>query len=695
LKNTLKTEELLQHLLSGSDHPKVQMGSQEEVHRFFSVSLRNVIAMLIAEETDECFIFKTNSGTVLEVNKIIDKSHETPIESHEIQGLIKNMNGYIRNFDQKTNSYLILKESTDNLPNVMEKCDWIVRFIFVNDPNYYSKTKKPQKFLNIEVPDMKISFSSSHLQTLIDVITNTLIPKKLERTVTLQDRFATVMFNSKLDPDSLGNCGSFINKCETIRKNIRGLESRLNLLRREASVKISSEIISEMDNLEKELIEQKALYHGMNKTLQNNVNQLLLQKNEESVVDMIINVTLHSLTYEMIDKNGKPFVEFMFQLFKGSIIKNKDYSIFHNFTLHQIIGKNKLPNPIYEDLLMPYVDESHELIEENDYMVRILANKSKPVAGIKGFDHLEIDLSPLHLQITFELYQKLWSYLFPLSKQEKQEQTLITTSITPSTSTQVSYERRQSNIFDTSTTMSSPSSPGKLNSKQPTHQRKSSDQQESKRFSVATHSRHDSTSDIDEMKFRAKYVKVFNYIRMQEVQLFVSVMGVPENQSEISKYVRNFEKVKIHIKPITYNQVVLTWEDFFETLKVDIIKQSLSFIVPETVKSVTKSKLSGFANILNPFTKTSTTPTTETSENKIVRTKKIQSEILKSKTSDSAKDVKLKILFGKKETSDKDAKKIFGSSYQSMKDGENVEDEEEEEEISKESVSDLFDSLNK
>jgi hypothetical protein len=168
---------------------------------------------------------------------------------------------------------------------------------------------------------------------------------------------------------------------------------------------------------------------------------------------------------------------------------------------------------------------------------------------------------------------------------------------------------------------------------------------------------------------------VFNYVRMQEVQLFVSLMGVPESDDSFSKYVRNFEKLSIHIQPITYNQQVWTWHDFAENLKKDIINQALSLIIPETVKSFTKNRLTGVLEMITkPLGGTSTpTPTLEKkdSDNRLIKgTKKITQamETLKDKIKTGiVEDDKLKkiMLFGKATQHKEDVgKKIFGSNYE-------------------------------
>lgn len=167
------------------------------------------------------------------------------------------------------------------------------------------------------------------------------------------------------------------------------------------------------------------------------------------------------------------------------------------------------------------------------------------------------------------------------------------------------------------------------------------------------------------MKHRAKNTKIFNYIRLQEVQLFVSFLG--NDTMELMKAVRNFENCKIRLKPITYNSKTWTWEDFFETLKMDIIKQCLAYSLPSTVKSVTTNKFKRFSKIIEQVTIATKQPQRIMSARKIDRKKKIQKHLveLKKKIDLPVEDDSLKqmMLFGTKST---DARKsLFGVSTNS------------------------------
>lgn len=657
--------DILNYLLSNEKKqekidPKL---SNQKVDDFFYVILERIQGILDAEETEEGMIFRAEKGLV-EIRSIAEKTETNIITSKEILCLLERMEGYIVQTSNLPidNTWIDFSKKNQNNTKVMEHGDWVISVNIVDNP----PKGKPFNTLNIDVPEMKLNFGSTHLQTLIDVITNSMIPKKLVRTVTLQDRFSTILYKTKLDPESWGNIGELMKKCEECRKEVRSLESKLSAAQREASKQMTDKIIETMGNLEERLNEQKALYHGMKETLNKNVNNVLLKKQDERVVDMIINITVHSLTYNMLDKNDDAFVEILFTLFKGTIIKNKDYSILHNFTLHHVAAKNKLPNPIYQEMLMPY-NEENDVNEENDYMLRVCANKKPPIGGIGGFDHLEIDLAPLHLQITYDMYRALWDYCFPLSKQEKHEKEILSSSITPNTATQLKSQDRKS-ILPTET---------------------------EKRTIL-----NKSDADIDEMKQRAKHTKIFNYVRMQEVQLYISFMGVPEDQSKLTKYVRNFEKLSVHIQPITYNQQVWSWQDFAESLKKDVINQILSFILPETVKSLTMNRLTGvfeiFKPLLNPNSSNPKKDETPQGDKMIKSNKKIKQEIInlqsQLKEGEFIEENKLKqfMLFGKSVAKEDVGKKMFGSNYSFS-----VPTETEKSNEVQDDITNIFDTIKK
>lgn len=92
---------------------------------------------------------------------------------------------------------------------------------------------------------------------------------------------------------------------------------------------------------------------------------------------------------------------------------------------------------------MPFM-ENNDVLAEDDYMLRVCANQKAPVGGIDGFDHLEIDLSPLHVQVTYDIYRYLWSYFFPLSKLAQQHSDLQakrTIKVAPSTTASLPLNR--------------------------------------------------------------------------------------------------------------------------------------------------------------------------------------------------------------------------------------------------------------
>jgi hypothetical protein len=184
--------------------------------------------------------------------------------------------------------------------------------------------------------------------------------------------------------------------------------------------------------------------------------------------------------------------------------------IFYNF---------RLQIPIYIDLLFP-------LNIDHNNLVRIIANKNSPIGGIGGYEILEIEISPIQLQITYEMYSKLWEYFSFLNNLTKTndiklETPIITNSLFQNNDIENIQNLNNENIKNIE-------------------------------------------SDIDIMKKRSKNIRIFNYIKIQDILLYVSFMGiffliqgVNEKESPNLKYFRNFEKLKINLKPITYNASTL------------------------------------------------------------------------------------------------------------------------------------------
>src|SRR5690606_13394173 len=180
---------------------------------------------------------------------------------------------------------------------------------------------------------------------------------------------------------------------------------------------------------------------------------------------------------------------------------------------------------------------------------------------------------------TYDAYRHLWRYFFPLSKR-------TTAYIQPDPPNQQASSLMVGNQETT---------PSKDNKKSSAKDNKKTPAKENKKKPTKTIDKnvknYPAPMDVDVMKDRANNARVFNYVNIHGVRVFLSLKGVPEESGKkFMKYMKNFEKVKIKIMPITYNGKLWTWYNLADTLKRDVIKQGLSYVLPITVKSVIARK---------------------------------------------------------------------------------------------------------
>lgn len=79
---------------------------------------------------------------------------------------------------------------------------------------------------------------------------------------------------------------------------------------------------------------------------------------------------------------------------------------------------NKLPNPFYDQILSPYNPTDRALDFARHKMVRMYWRMLASVAGIAIVDHMELNIFPLELQLTYEIGKAFVEYIYPKKMSE-------------------------------------------------------------------------------------------------------------------------------------------------------------------------------------------------------------------------------------------------------------------------------------
>jgi hypothetical protein len=598
--------ELLSHLLREEKTPQegvLQQQSFSILAKPFAVVLLKPQAIMLAEETSECMIIRAELGRV-QIHDVEEKkrlsllNEEITQNVNEVITVLDNVKGFMTDINNSTLDSCF--EHTYDI--VLTSGSWTCTYTETKS-EYLEMLDQAPKNVIVQVPQMDLHFTSNNLQSLIDIITNTLVPKKLARSVLLEDKMETIAYQSKLAPEFWQDADRVKRKVESVRREIRALESQLSMALRELGINPkNTQVVTEIERLEETIRKRKMVFHGMKENLQMLVIRAMQEKEQQisgSTVtkpDLHVQVTLHDARFQLLDSlTRRPFMELILTLFQASIIKNLDYSILQTFTLHHFFLNNLLPNPSFAQVIIPYDKSMGSItpraLNDDDCMLRVTANKRSPIGGIGGFEHFEIDVTPIIIQLTYEIYKAIWDYAFPLASTKPNDEKILTTNTSTVLPSSVKVdEHRQDDLRDLLERRQSNTSRHQL----------------FKKFNSRRD--HDLLDDIDLMKNRASSTVIFNYVRIAEVKLFVTYHGVPESVDtlELIKYVTNLEQCEVHLKSLVYNSKTWTWTNFFENLRNDIIRQSLEYIIPQTVKSVTTSKFRDIGRIFRVSPSTTT-----------------------------------------------------------------------------------------
>jgi len=133
-------------------------------------------------------------------------------------------------------------------------------------------------------------------------------------------------------------------------------------------------------------------------------------------------------------------------------VSKEDGSMENTFEIGSANFINQLPVPFYRNVLRPfdvhYGQDGVQLKATVDYgcLLRFFAKSRLPVNGIPVLDHVEVDLSPLQLQLTFDIATQIYKFFLPekISKNPMKDGTTppiertTTSSTRPRTRTEIS-----------------------------------------------------------------------------------------------------------------------------------------------------------------------------------------------------------------------------------------------------------------
>jgi hypothetical protein len=178
---------------------------------------------------------------------------------------------------------------------------------------------------------------------------------------------------------------------------------------------------------------QEELYLGMEaiKLMQSNQRK----DYHEPKTNLKFVLSAEKLMWEMLNSDT-PLCEWHLTNLNFIFVSKEDHSATNTLEVDVLRVKNTSPNPVFVDVLGPYYDARKSYDFSRHKMLRCYFVSLAPVGGIPVIQHLETNLHPMRVQMTYSFGKAMAYYLFPPEKQQKSvaEPVMVTSTSTPSAS---------------------------------------------------------------------------------------------------------------------------------------------------------------------------------------------------------------------------------------------------------------------
>ncbi|PKY05563.1 hypothetical protein P168DRAFT_317084 [Aspergillus campestris IBT 28561] len=125
------------------------------------------------------------------------------------------------------------------------------------------------------------------------------------------------------------------------------------------------------------------------------------------------NISASEIAWHLMKDETEPLVEFQLRNAEYDRTDNSDGSNHNLVAVERLYGLNLLPDAIYPQIIVPYLDQAKNLDDQTDHMIKVKWHMQEAVAGIPVLDDFEVSLFPLKVQLERELGQKVFEYIFP------------------------------------------------------------------------------------------------------------------------------------------------------------------------------------------------------------------------------------------------------------------------------------------
>ncbi|KAJ2422860.1 Protein SABRE, partial [Coemansia sp. RSA 2531] len=134
----------------------------------------------------------------------------------------------------------------------------------------------------------------------------------------------------------------------------------------------------------------------------------------QNTIARTIHLYISKATWHMLENDGQPLCDMTLRWATLKAVTTSDQATHLLSEVHLLYIVNRLPSPMFTDLVGPYMRPKHNkpdfCVEK---MIRVRWSELAPVGGISIVERFEVDLFPLRLQFSHDIAQKLINYLYP------------------------------------------------------------------------------------------------------------------------------------------------------------------------------------------------------------------------------------------------------------------------------------------
>ncbi|KAJ1919323.1 Protein SABRE [Tieghemiomyces parasiticus] len=277
-----------------------------------------------------------------------------------------------------------------------------------------------------------------------------------------------------------------------------------------------------------------------------------------------------------------------------------DQSVSYALDLDRVIILNRLPEPLFPELLAPFTGEVAGPVDFRRHkMISLRWSALAPVGGITVVEHFELDLFPLRVQVTHEVGKKIMQYFFPEKDKEARDTGSASGTGRTATGSSAADDRASGHTRGGGGGGSTSSRPRSTHSQhsRDSHSRRS----HSGRTTGSTHSGgggttvaggHGSTAPDDksvlEMKSRASRNKTFVYLKVPGARHCVSYHGPKgKNLEDLHGFV-------FTLPTFEYHNETWSWLELVTQVKKDVIRVALAHtgsLVREKIRQIRGGRL--------------------------------------------------------------------------------------------------------